>query len=81
MTAYRIELSDRQRARTITASDAKEAIEAAFGSRFHSARHDSDSVRQDGSVQYSRYQVNVQTGPTKSGATPVGIAWATVYRA
>ena len=81
MIAYRIELSDRQRARTVTANDAKKAIEAACGSRFHSAIHDSDSVRQDGSVQYSRYQVNVQTGPTKGGATPVARTWATVYRA
>ena len=81
MTAYRIELSDRQRARTVNANDAKEAIAAACGSRFYSARHDSDSVRRDGSIEYSRYEVNVQTGPAKGGSTPVSRAWATVYRA
>lgn len=81
MNTYRIEMNDRQRARKIEAIDAREALAKAYGERFYSARHDSDSVRRDGSVEFSRYQVTVQTGPSRHGTTPVVERWATVYRA
>ncbi len=83
MSIYRIEMNDRQRARNVEAGTANEALSKAYGERFFSARHDSDNVRRDGSVEFSRYQVNVRTGPTKHGGTPVAERWATVtvYRA
>lgn len=80
MIKFRIAMDDRQRARTIEADSANDALAQAYGARFYSARHDSDSVRRDGTIDSSRYQINIQTGPTRHNSTPVAQRWATVTR-
>lgn len=79
-STYRIEMSDRQRARKIEAFTAREALAQAYGRRYYSARHDFSSVRRDGSVEYDCYEITVRTGPTRNGSTPVKQCRATVQR-
>ena len=80
MAQYRIEISDRERARNVQAGDARDAIATAVGSRLLHARHDCDSVDRNGRVQYSRFEAAVQTGRTVGGATPFRNIWVTVTR-
>ena len=78
MTTYRIEMSDRVRARTVTADDVKSALAVAYGERFFNARHDHDVTDRSNRVLSSHYEVTVQTGPTVRGSTPVKSTWAVV---
>lgn len=77
-TNYRIEISDRSRAKIICgAYDAQDALRKAIGNRLINARHDCSAA--DGS--YAMYDVAVATGPTRHGATPFRNITARIERA
>ena len=66
MSKFRISISDRNTRRTIEAHDATEAVRRAVGQRLITCRQNAAAM--DGSC--AEYDVAVQTGPTRSGATP-----------
>lgn len=80
MNTYRIEISDRQRARNVKAHSASDAIRLAVGERLINTRHDHDVVNRAGRIEYTRYEAAVQTGRTIGGATPFRNIWITVTR-
>ena len=79
MNVYIVKISDRQRKRTVSANDAAEAIRKAVGARLYSSRQESRCENRHGQITSTRYQLNIQTGPTRHNATPVVERWATVF--
>lgn len=77
MSKFRVSLTDRQTRRTVEATDATEAVRQVVGQRLINCRMSSWAA--NGS--YADFDVAVQTGPTRGGATPFRNISAHVERA